>query len=319
MNNAVQNDFSRCCHLRLNGARCTMPALRGKEFCCDHERRLRRSKPAKPCYPSSYATAPLVGFAYMEDHTSILHNLNAILEAFNASTIDHRHVGTLTYLMNTALKTLRQMHEIETAPTPEEAVLDVAFDDQDRPRVAPSAPETTPSESTASETTPSETAPPQPAASAEIDDSYPPLPREPGYPDIVILPDGHRASARTLRDYRKVSGRDYWYVPPSDPGATPAPRPQAETTPGPTPDPEPDTVTLEACAGPNPEPHSVSQPDPLPFGPLHPPSFQTLTQNQPITPAFPTLTAGPSRQPTHFQTLNNFPMGGAHQPRTTDN
>ncbi|MGB9032638.1 MAG: hypothetical protein WCC27_21110, partial [Acidobacteriaceae bacterium] len=75
--------------------------------------------------------------AYMEDHASILHNLNAIALSFANHQIDHRQVGVMTYLMQTCLKTLRQMTQLETRPTLNEILTDVVYDDQGLPLAAP--------------------------------------------------------------------------------------------------------------------------------------------------------------------------------------
>ena len=73
----------------------------------------------------------------MEDHASILHNLNAIAVCFANHQIDHRQVGVMTYLMQTCLKTLRQMNQLEIRPTLNEILTDVVYDDQGLPLAAP--------------------------------------------------------------------------------------------------------------------------------------------------------------------------------------
>jgi hypothetical protein len=125
--------FGRCRRVALSGARCTMPAKHGGELCYNHERHSRLTRVRRPILPDTDIREPLVRFAYMEDHASILHNLNAIAQAFANNQIDHRQVGVLTYLMQTCLKTLRQMHELETRPALDEIVTDVVYDDQDLP------------------------------------------------------------------------------------------------------------------------------------------------------------------------------------------
>jgi hypothetical protein len=128
--------FGRCRRIHLSGARCTMPSNRGGDLCYNHERR-HRAERFRPALSDTTPLPPLVSFVYMEDHASILHNLNAIAQSFARHQIDHRQVGTLTYLMQTCLKTLRQMHELETRPTLDEIVTDVVYDDQDQPLAAP--------------------------------------------------------------------------------------------------------------------------------------------------------------------------------------
>jgi len=128
--------FGRCRRVHLNGARCTMPSNRGGELCYNHELR-HRAERFRPALSDATPLPPLVDFVYMEDHASILHNLNAIAQSFSRHQIDHRQVGTLTYLMQTCLKTLRQMEQFETRPTLDEIVTDVVFDEHDQPLAAP--------------------------------------------------------------------------------------------------------------------------------------------------------------------------------------
>jgi len=128
-------DPSRCCHLSLSGARCTMPSLNGRDLCFNHDRRRREDlRKARP--PFITRSVPLVSFVYMEDHAAILDNLNSIAQAFAQQSIDHRQASALTFLMHTALKTLRQMRDMETAVTPEQAPRDVVYDDKNQAKVA---------------------------------------------------------------------------------------------------------------------------------------------------------------------------------------
>jgi hypothetical protein len=129
-------DYSRCCHLSHAGARCTMPALRGKDLCYRHGHREKVLR-VKPAVPDNFPLAPIVTFEYMDDHDSVMANLNAIADAFSRHAINHAQVSSLTYLMNTALKTLRQMSEIETKITAEEIVRDVVYNDLDQPQAIP--------------------------------------------------------------------------------------------------------------------------------------------------------------------------------------
>ena len=124
----------RCHHLTLGGARCTYPALRDKEFCFDHEhRRVRRRHRRPPILPDTRDIAgPLVTFVDIEDYASIIENINNIAIAFAEHSIDHRQVSSLTYLMNTALKTVDRMREIQKI-SKEDMPQDVAYDDLDQP------------------------------------------------------------------------------------------------------------------------------------------------------------------------------------------
>lgn len=183
---------NRCAYLSLNGARCTMPALRGANLCFHHDR-LRALARVKPSYPGARPTVPLVSFSYMDDHTSILANLNAIARAFAEHHIDHRQVTALTYLMQTSLKTLRQMKQLETAIIAEEMPTDVVYDQDNQPLAAPkpgSVPE--------SEATPEPGS--EPAAEPALPFTPDPQPASAPAPD-AILP----ASFQTLAENKTVT------------------------------------------------------------------------------------------------------------------
>ncbi len=132
--------FPRCQHLTLNGARCTAPALNDKDFCFDHHyRRIRRARNRQPWHPGDREVAgPRVTLVYMEDPASVMENINLIAQAFAEHSIDHRQVGSLTYLMNTALKALNHMSKLEK-PRPEDMPTRVTHDDLDEPIAAPDA------------------------------------------------------------------------------------------------------------------------------------------------------------------------------------
>lgn len=122
---------NRCRYTRINGARCTMPTLNGHDLCYQHQERKRLALLKPPALPD--AAAPLVAFVYMDDHTSILANMNAVAEAFANRQIDFRQVTALTRLMQTCLKTLAQMPKLELRVFERDAVRDIAYDDQGTP------------------------------------------------------------------------------------------------------------------------------------------------------------------------------------------
>jgi hypothetical protein len=127
---------SRCRYTRINGARCTMPTLNGHELCYQHEERRRLAALKWRALPEPNAAGPLVSFCYVEDHASILANLNAIAEAFANHQIDYRQASMLNHLMQTGLKTLRQMNVIENRIDAEEVVRDITYDDSGHPLAA---------------------------------------------------------------------------------------------------------------------------------------------------------------------------------------
>jgi hypothetical protein len=121
---------SRCRYTRINGARCAMPALNGHELCYEHHERKRQAQ-RKPAPADPQAPGPLVNLVYMDDHASVLANLNAIAEAFVYGHIDNRQLNALTRLMQTCLKTLHQKHERHyyESPDDDDPVCEVTYDE----------------------------------------------------------------------------------------------------------------------------------------------------------------------------------------------
>ncbi|MGA7522084.1 MAG: hypothetical protein WBW84_06355, partial [Acidobacteriaceae bacterium] len=153
----------RCRYLRINGARCRSAALDGQDLCFEHKlRKLRTARGRKPTLlPATFNEIPLVSFAWVEDHTSILSNINHIIEAFAHGVIDHRQATAYACLMRTALKTLRQMRDLEDFAVKEkekpaqrfeldECDLPLAIDES--PRVPPVSPTLADTESPEPET-----------------------------------------------------------------------------------------------------------------------------------------------------------------------
>lgn len=117
----------RCAHVRVNGARCTMPALKDSNLCYQHhQRRLLRA--LKPMPPDYWCQTPLVAFVEMEDLRGILYNLNATADAFARHAIDYRQVSAINRLMQTCLQTVHKMKRLEEEVSPEEIVRAAHFD-----------------------------------------------------------------------------------------------------------------------------------------------------------------------------------------------
>jgi hypothetical protein len=119
---------SRCRYTRINGARCSMPALNGHDLCYEHHERKRQAQ-RKPVPSDPKASGPLVHLVYMDDHTSVLANLNAVAEAFAYGHIDHRQLSALTRLMQTCLKTLHQREEHICSEKAHNPVHEVTYDE----------------------------------------------------------------------------------------------------------------------------------------------------------------------------------------------
>jgi hypothetical protein len=116
----VPDHEHRCRFVKSSGARCTSMALRDRDLCFDHNRKRELDRGShKPSPPSGrFALVPLVSFAWVEDHHSILCNLNQIAHALDQGVINAREAGAATSLMRTCLKTLRQMHDLEKVQKP---------------------------------------------------------------------------------------------------------------------------------------------------------------------------------------------------------
>ena len=184
-------DDTRCRHLTLGGARCTSPTLYGKDLCYQHGHRDKVLR-VKPAVTDNFPLAPIVTFDYMEDHLSVLANINAIADAFSRHAIDFRQVTALTYLMQTALKTLKQMSEIETKITAEEVVREVVYDDLDQPLAVPD-PEPAPEPELATEPDPE--LPPAPELQPEAEFQPIPATTEPVIPRTLSEAEGDEGSA----------------------------------------------------------------------------------------------------------------------------
>ena len=89
--------IQRCCHIKLNGARCTMPAVNSKDFCFTHDiRRLRADM--KPMAPPTtrYTEAPLFALRFPETYDDIVEISHSALDAFVRHQIDYRQLTTVS-------------------------------------------------------------------------------------------------------------------------------------------------------------------------------------------------------------------------------
>ena len=136
---------SRCRYTRINGARCSMPALNGHDLCFEHQQRKRQAQ-RKPAPSDPKAPGPLVNLVYMDDHTSVLANLNAIAEAFAYGLIDHHQLSALTRLIQTCLKTLRQKHDLEVNIHSTDRVHEVTYDEDGLPLAVDPPPDPAPAQ-----------------------------------------------------------------------------------------------------------------------------------------------------------------------------
>ena len=141
---------SRCRYTRINGARCAMPALKDHDLCYEHQQRKHQTQ-RKPIPSDPKAPGPLVNLVYMDDHTSVLANLNAIAEAFAYGLINHHQVGALTRLIQTCLKTLHQKHELEHNIHSTDRVHEVTYDEDGLGLAVDPPPDPTPAQGSKTE------------------------------------------------------------------------------------------------------------------------------------------------------------------------
>ena len=87
----------RCCHVKLNGARCTMPAVNGNEFCFHHIqlRTVRKRKPIAPDY-TKFVKAPFFSIRLPETYEDLVVISYLALDAFSRYSIDYKQFSTIT-------------------------------------------------------------------------------------------------------------------------------------------------------------------------------------------------------------------------------
>lgn len=130
---------TRCRHVKINGARCTMPSWKDNGLCFEHnyrwEQQLRRPAPTRQTF------SPGIPFVWVEDEASVLHNLNLIAKALGDSEIDHRQAAVMTCVQRTCLRTLRQREErLQSEEEPEPIVADCVEEDGGQLLVPPDPP-----------------------------------------------------------------------------------------------------------------------------------------------------------------------------------
>lgn len=119
--------MNRCRHTRLDGGRCTMPALKTCGLCFHHAHRARLRLESEPDDPTPQS--PLaVRLIYMEDYHSVLYNINAVASALAEGRIDHRQSANFNRLFQTALRALRLAQQ---SPVNEnDLVTDVVYEEE---------------------------------------------------------------------------------------------------------------------------------------------------------------------------------------------
>ena len=88
--------IQRCCHVKINGARCTMPAVNGAEFCYHHDtlRTLKRMRPQPPA-PEQLSTL-LFHLRYPDNYEDLVFNSHLAIDAFARHEIDYRQLTAAT-------------------------------------------------------------------------------------------------------------------------------------------------------------------------------------------------------------------------------
>jgi hypothetical protein len=164
---------SRCRHVKINGARCTMPGWKASGLCFEHNFRYEQQQ-RRPDRPRQ-GFSPLIPFVWIEDESSVLHNLNLISQALGNCEIDHRQASAMTCVQRTCLRTLRQIHEQRKHAQPSEPVVADCIEADGGQLLVPLEPTSAP--------------PPahcEPAAASSLNAPAEPLPET--APDLVIEP-----------------------------------------------------------------------------------------------------------------------------------
>lgn len=178
----------RCCHVKMNGARCTMPAVNGNQFCYQHGtlRTLKRMRPMPT--PPKWLSTPLFSLRYPETYDDLVFNAHLALDAFVRHDIDFRQLTTVTHQIEVVRKCMaaaerhnklqgrlnKEVLVTELRPDPEQEGGLLAFPD------SPSAPQ--PAQELASPALPEVQPNPAPCA-----DPVPDPPAE-SAPEPAILP-----------------------------------------------------------------------------------------------------------------------------------
>jgi hypothetical protein len=121
--NLVPDHEHRCRFVKTSGARCTMPALRDDRLslCFAHHAQLERTRlrvNRPPALDGNFHLVPLIQFSWVADHADILENLNQIADALVRGVIDVRQANSLTTLMTTCLRALRQSRALDQIEEP---------------------------------------------------------------------------------------------------------------------------------------------------------------------------------------------------------
>ena len=90
-----------CTHIKVTGARCGSPALRGEQFCYFHQRMLRTVK-GPPASRVHHA-------ALLEDEESIQASLIEVVNALLRGTIELKRAELILRALNTAVRNIRRV------------------------------------------------------------------------------------------------------------------------------------------------------------------------------------------------------------------
>lgn len=172
----------RCCHVRINGARCTMPAVNGAEFCYHHQT-LRTFKMMRPQpTPPKWLSTPLFRLRYPDDYNDLIFNAHLALDAFARHDIDHRQLTTVVHQIETVRKCLlaAERHKKAQGRIEEKETLVTEFRrDKDGELLA--IPDPAPTHATAADPAP------EPNSSSASGLLPAPPPAEPGPDPVAIL------------------------------------------------------------------------------------------------------------------------------------
>jgi hypothetical protein len=105
-------EIRRCQHIKVNGAQCGSPALKGKKLCFFHN----RSRPVTIKVTEGWRNGEILLPAF-EDASSIQFTVRQVAQMLLEQKIGHKTAGLLLYALQLAVTNLKQMDAEKPRPT----------------------------------------------------------------------------------------------------------------------------------------------------------------------------------------------------------
>jgi hypothetical protein len=101
-----------CQHRMDNSTRCRCPAMRGKRYCCTHQRvQARRAKKSSERRRQRWFES-----VRLEDVPSVQRALAEVMTRLVSGEIDHKRAGQILYKLQAASVNLRQTSHVRKGP-----------------------------------------------------------------------------------------------------------------------------------------------------------------------------------------------------------